>query len=188
MRAHILEAPFSDRPQLLTVLGLELKVLPFEALVWISLTSAEMAVLPEDAPRFPAVVDTGHASSLSIKQDHLGKLIDPTLLPIFGAPAKLVYADGRKASVPRFQARIWLHGFHPDPTNRPRAQSGYRHETASYATAQCRGRNVRNRVGIGFGVSWVVPCRWRYLQKPMHQGRTFRSGCPSVPAVGVCWS
>jgi hypothetical protein len=84
----------------LTVLGSALKVLPLEPVVWISLTGPEVMALGEDAPRFPAVVDTGHASSLSIKEEHLEKLVDPTALPVLGAPAALVYADGRRASLP----------------------------------------------------------------------------------------
>jgi hypothetical protein len=103
----------------LTVLGLVLTVLPLEPVVWISLTRPEVTTLPEGAPRFPAVVDTGHASSLSIKQEHLGKLVDPMALPFLGRPAVLVYADGRRASLPRYQARVWLHGFHPDPARQP---------------------------------------------------------------------
>jgi len=87
--------------------------------VWISVTRLEVTALSEDAPRFPAVVDTGHASSLSIKQEHLGKLVDPMALPVLGRPAALVYADGRRASLPRYQARVCLHGFHPDPARQP---------------------------------------------------------------------
>jgi hypothetical protein len=102
------------------VLDTALKVFPLEPEVWISLTRPEVTVLAEDAPRFPAVVDTGHASSLSIRQEHLEKLVNPRALPILGTPAALVYADGRRASLPRFQARVWLHGFHPDPTRQPR--------------------------------------------------------------------
>jgi hypothetical protein len=119
VRPHILDAPFSDRIQPLTVLGLSLKALAFEPLVWISVTGPRVAVLPEDAPRFPAVVDTGHASSLSIKEQHLGELLDPRLIPVRGTRANVVYADGRKASLPRYQASIWLHGFHPDPARQP---------------------------------------------------------------------
>jgi hypothetical protein len=105
---------------LLTVRGTPLKVLPLEPVVWISLTSPEVTALPEDAPRFPAVVDTGQAGSLSIKQEHLDKLVDLAALPVLGAPAALIYADGRRASLPRYQARVWLHGFRPDPTRQPR--------------------------------------------------------------------
>jgi hypothetical protein len=119
VRPHILEAPFSDRTQTLTVLGATLRVLPLEPVVWISLTSPEATVLPEEAPRIPAVVDTGHTASLSIKHEHLGKLVDPAALPVLGRPAALVYADGRRASLPRYQARVWLHGFHPDPARQP---------------------------------------------------------------------
>jgi hypothetical protein len=68
VRAHVLEAPFSDRTQSLTVLGTALKVLPLEPVVWISQTRPEVTELPRDAPRFPAVVDTGHAGSLSIQR------------------------------------------------------------------------------------------------------------------------
>jgi hypothetical protein len=119
VRPHVLDAPFSDRTQSLTVLGTALKILPLEPVVWISLTSPDVPVLPEDAPRFPAVVDTGQASSLSIKQDHLARLTDSLALPVLGRPAALVYADGRRASLPRYQARVWLHGFHPDPARQP---------------------------------------------------------------------
>jgi hypothetical protein len=120
VRPHVLDAPFSDRTRALTVLGTALKLLPLEPVVWISITSPEVTALAEDASRFPAVVDTGHAGSLSIRQEHLEKLVDLTALPVLGTPATLVYADGRRASLPRYQARVWLHGFHADPSRQPR--------------------------------------------------------------------
>ncbi|HKI31755.1 MAG TPA: hypothetical protein VKA46_07795 [Gemmataceae bacterium] len=178
MVPHVLEAPFSDRTQSLTVLGTALKVLPLEPVVWISLTSPEVTALPEDAPRFPAVVDTGHASSLSIKQEHLGKLVDEAALPILGRPAALVYADGRRASLPRYQARVWLHGFHPDPTRQPRPlRLPTRDGIICYRTAN------RPREREESGWDWL----WRLLGRapPASQTSAAVAPGPHLPLLGA---
>jgi hypothetical protein len=178
VRAHILDAPFSDRAQPLTVLGLALKALPLEPLVWISLTSPEVAALPEGAPRFPAVVDTGHASSLSIKQEHLGKLVDPTALPILGTPAALVYADGRRASLPRYQARVWLHGFHPDPARQPRPL-----RLPTRDGIICYGAAPRPQERKRLGWDWL----WRLLGRAAPAARTAAATAPRphLPLLGA---
>jgi hypothetical protein len=188
VRPHVLEAPFSDRTQSLTVLGTALKVLPLEPVVWISITRPEVMALPEDAPRFPAVVDTGHASSLSIKQEHLGKLVDPAALPILGTPAALVYADGRRASLPRYQARVWLHGFHPDPARQPGAlRLPTRDGIVCYRTAP-PPRERGGPDGAGFGGSSAVPRRLRRPRRPSRRAPTFRSSAPGPSGPWGSWS
>jgi hypothetical protein len=162
----------------LTVLGTALKALPLEPLVWISLTSPEVTALAEDAPRFPAVVDTGHASSLSIKQEHLEKLADPTALPVLGTPAALVYADGRRASLPRYQARVWLHGFHPDPARQP---PPLRLPTRDGII--CYGTAPRPRERERSGWDWL----WRLLGRAPSAAQTSAAVAPGphLPLLGA---
>jgi hypothetical protein len=178
VRPQVLEAPFSDRTQSLTVLGTALEVLPLEPVVWISLTSPDMTALHEDAPRFPAVVDTGHASSLSIKEEHLGKLVDLMALPSLGAPAALVYADGRRASLPRYQARVWLHGFHPDPARQPLPlRLPTRDGIICYRTA------LRARGPVVLRWNWL----WRLLGRPHSAAQTSAAVAPGphLPLLGA---
>jgi hypothetical protein len=178
VRPHILEAPFSDRTQSLTVLGAALKVLPLEPVVWISLTSPDVTALPSDAPRFPAVVDTGHASSLSIKEEHLGNPVDPMVLPILGTPAALVYADGRRASLPRYQARVWLHGFHPDPARQPPPL-----RLPTRDGILCYRMELRPRQPERFGWAWL----WRLLGRAMPAAQTSAAVVPGphLPLLGA---
>jgi hypothetical protein len=107
--------PFYDRPRDLAVLGVAVRAFAYEPLVWVSLTPHEVTVLPPDAPRFPAVVDTGNTLALNIRESHLTAWTRPGLraadLPLAAPPAPVHDASGRVVPLPRRRARVWLHPY-----------------------------------------------------------------------------
>jgi len=109
---YVRDMPFSDRLRDLTVLGLGVRAFAYEPIVWVSLTPHEVTVLPTDAPRFPAVVDTGNTLALNIRDSHLTAWTRPGLraadLPLAGPPAPVHDASGRVVPLPRRRARVWL--------------------------------------------------------------------------------
>ena len=69
--AHVVALPFGDTLRVLDVHGVRVSVFAYEPTVWVSVTRAEVNTLPADAPRFPAVVDTGNTVALNIREEHL---------------------------------------------------------------------------------------------------------------------
>jgi hypothetical protein len=119
---YVQDMLFSDRSKELTVLGVPVKVFAYEPVVWVSLTAADVIALPPDAPRFPALVDTGNVVALNIREGHLSAWTKPPLgagdLP-FAAPPRPVHdASGQVTRLPRNRARVWLHPY-PEGAGRP---------------------------------------------------------------------
>jgi hypothetical protein len=115
--AHVRALPFSDTLRVLDVHGVRVNVFAYEPIVWLSVTRAEVAVLPADAPRFPVVVDTGNTVALNIQEDQMTAWSAPRLraadLPLASPPRRVHDASGNVAILPRRQAKIWLHA-HPE--------------------------------------------------------------------------
>jgi hypothetical protein len=115
---HVRALPFSDTLRVLNVHGVTVNVFAYEAIVWVSVTRAEVAALPADAPRFPAVVDTGNTVALNIQEDQLTAWSVPRLraadLPLASPPRRVHDASGNVAVLPRRQAKVWLHAYPED--------------------------------------------------------------------------
>ena len=64
--------------------GLErIPIKPYQIVVWVSVTARAVIELPRDAPRFPAVLDTGHSHNFSIQDKQLtqGAALEVATLP-----------------------------------------------------------------------------------------------------------
>jgi hypothetical protein len=112
------EQPFAPEERRLTICGAEVLVAAFRPSVWISVTAPwVLAPLPDDVPRFLALVDTGFNGALFLREDHLRRLVgDVDMLPE-RSPGHLSLADDRRETHRRYQARVWLHGYgHDAPT------------------------------------------------------------------------
>jgi hypothetical protein len=110
---HVREMPFSNKKRKESILSVEVEIFAYEPVVWVSLTRAEITILPENAPKFLAIVDTGNTVAFNIQEDHLTawaqlKAVD---LPFAGPLGKVSDASGRIAKLARRQARIWLHPY-----------------------------------------------------------------------------
>jgi hypothetical protein len=98
-------------------LGLErIPILPYQIIVWVSVTTRTVLTLPPSAPRIPAILDTGHSHNFSIQERHLAEWarLSPPLLPQRGT---IIVT---KQEIPLYFAAVWIH------PNRP----GYRDEFA----------------------------------------------------------
>ena len=97
--------PFHENADEVAV-GLErVRIRPYQIIVWVSLSAKSVLELPPHAPRFPAILDTGHNHNFSIRHQHLVNWasIDPAGAPVRGA----VREGGRRA--PLYRLNAWLH-------------------------------------------------------------------------------
>jgi hypothetical protein len=79
--------------------------------VWISITAPEvLAPPPPDAPRFPALVDTGFNGALFLQEHHLRRLVNVSALPE-QSPGNVRLVDRRSESYRRYRARVWMHSY-----------------------------------------------------------------------------
>jgi hypothetical protein len=118
---YVRDMLFSDQSKEVTVLGVKLKIFAYEPIVWVSLTRPDTTVLPPDAPKFPALVDTGNTLSLTIQESHLTAWTRPALraadLPLASGPRPVHDASGNVVALPRREATLWLHHY-PEGTER----------------------------------------------------------------------
>ncbi len=102
MMASILrDLPFRVERDEVHVGGQRVTVRPYQIIVWVSLAGWRTSVLPPQAPRFPALLDTGLNHHFSIRAEHLS------------AWAQLPVGGIRQVGDIRIGAqRLALHGAH----------------------------------------------------------------------------
>lgn len=103
---------FAATPTTLTVAGWPLPVTlkPYQVLVTVSVTPAGTDRLPADALPMPAILDTGHNHTLSLREDHLTAVGFPQPWPWSSTPLRVRDTSGTEREVPRLLADVWLHG------------------------------------------------------------------------------
>jgi hypothetical protein len=105
--------------------GLErIPILPYQIIIWVSVTARTVLTLPPSAPRIPAILDLGHNHNFSIQERHLAKWarLSPQLLPQRGA---IIVA---KKEIPLYFAAVWIHPNRPGYRDEFADQSPYRLE------------------------------------------------------------
>ncbi len=97
--------PYSAEPTTVSVRGETVRVRPYQIVVWVSLNLRQVVEWDPQAPRFPAILDTGHTHNFSIRVSQLVRWagIRPGALRALGAMRE----RGRR--VPLHAARLWLH-------------------------------------------------------------------------------
>jgi hypothetical protein len=78
------------------------EVLSYQIVVMVSIAAKKVIALPADAPRFPAVLDTGNNHNFAIRHEQLVRWTDLSL-PKRG----LVNVGGR--TIPLYAANVWIH-------------------------------------------------------------------------------
>ena len=78
------------------------EVKPYQILVFVSITARSISVLPEDAARIPAILDTGNNHNFCDSTGTMGS-VGAAALPQKGR------VDIGGSSIPRFAANIWIH-------------------------------------------------------------------------------
>jgi hypothetical protein len=84
------------------------EVMPYQIVVMVSIAARRVIALPADAPRFPAVLDTGNNHNFAIRHDQFVRWTGLTL-PKRG----LVNVGGR--TIPLYAANVWIHPDLGDP-------------------------------------------------------------------------
>jgi hypothetical protein len=84
------------------------QVMPYQIVVMVSIAANRVIELPSDAPRFPAVLDTGNNHNFAIRQEQFARWTGLTL-PKRG----LVNVGGR--AIPLHAANVWIHPDSGDP-------------------------------------------------------------------------
>jgi hypothetical protein len=78
------------------------QVMPYQIVVMVSIAATRVMELPSDAPRFPAVLDTGNNHNFAIRQEQFARWTG-LKLPKRG----LVNVGGR--TIPLYTANVWIH-------------------------------------------------------------------------------
>jgi hypothetical protein len=83
------ELPYLDCPETIVVQGESIRLKPFQIIVWISVHIEGVEALEPNAPRFPAILDTGNNHTFTITERQLRKWagIRAELLPLRGSTA-----------------------------------------------------------------------------------------------------
>lgn len=97
--------PFFEAHTTASVPGGRVTVRPFQIIVWVSLHPMGRPDLPPLAPRFPAILDSGHSHNFSITEEHLFRWAGfaPGSLRTLGS----IRIAGRR--VPLLAANVWIH-------------------------------------------------------------------------------
>jgi len=98
--------PFFETHTTALAPGGSVTVRPYQIVVWVSLHPMGRPDLPPDAPRFPAILDSGHSHNFSITEEHLFHWAGfaPGALRTLGT----IRIAGRR--VPLVAANVWIHG------------------------------------------------------------------------------
>src|SRR5687767_8949669 len=99
-----LPCPTGPTPPL-SVRGQDVPVKPYQVIVWVSVSVADLLAWDPRTPAFPAILDTGNNFTLSIFQSQLTQWagVRPELLRVLGR----IREGG--AYYPRHEADVWLH-------------------------------------------------------------------------------
>jgi hypothetical protein len=94
--------PISELGWVVSTPDSEEVVKPYQIIIQVSITGRKVSELPEDAPRMPAVLDTGNNHNFAIRRRHLERWTSPDL-PGTG------WIEVGGFLVPLLAASIWIH-------------------------------------------------------------------------------
>ena len=109
MTSILRHLPFHERADEMSVGFERIPVHPYQIIVWVSLTARSILELPPNAPRFPAILDTGHGHNFSIHEQHLTNWARLSHDQLVQRGKTIV--NGQE--VPLHRARVWLHRNEP---------------------------------------------------------------------------
>jgi hypothetical protein len=127
--------PFRDVPSTVEVVGETVEVRAYQIIVWVSLGVG--GVLGAEAPRFPAVLDTGHSHNVSLQEHQLDHWAGLPLETLERLGTILV----NRQEVPLGEADLWIHRNRPGSPTCCRIPTGSTCRRESPSTS--RGRRGR---------------------------------------------
>jgi hypothetical protein len=111
MRQFLKDLSFSANP--MEIVGPDtpaLQLKPFQLVIWISLSARGTLQLPANAPRLPAILDTGHNHNLSLREEQLVRAgLPPEAWEWRGASLKIRDSSSVEWDIPRLLVDVWLH-------------------------------------------------------------------------------
>jgi hypothetical protein len=112
------QLPYSDAIGRPVVCGEEVSVHAHQIIVWVSLSARDSLQLAEDAPKIPAILDTGNTFGFSIAEQQLVRWcgMQPRSLETLGP----VLINNQRLN--RHSADVWLH------PNQPKRRDSFRRE------------------------------------------------------------
>jgi hypothetical protein len=105
MTAILRQLPFQEAEGEVHVELERIPVKPYQIVVWVSVTPRTVLDLPPNAPRIPAILDTGHSHNISIQRRHLAEWarVEEGALPPLGQIRQ------RDRLAPLRAAHLWIH-------------------------------------------------------------------------------
>jgi hypothetical protein len=97
---------FQHQTEVMLPDGTCIVVRQFQIIVWISLSLESAVELPDDSPRFPAILDTGHSHNFSIQHGQLRHCLSPAISALPMLPYRSTINE---RSVRHFGANVWVH-------------------------------------------------------------------------------
>jgi hypothetical protein len=103
----IRKLPYDDRHTKLTLPGGDnVLVLPYQIVIWISITPTNVKAVSKSTPRLPAVIDTGFNHSLLIREEHLSNWAGLAIEQLSPLATQITAYDRR---VRLRAANVWLY-------------------------------------------------------------------------------
>jgi hypothetical protein len=96
---------YQEKKSFITVKEEVVEVKPFQAVVWVSVSSEEQLEWDERTPKIPAILDTGNNHNFSITETQLAKWAG---IQRIGLPSRKHMRERGKA-IPLHSATLWLH-------------------------------------------------------------------------------
>ena len=118
MRIH---QPIPETPGRVATPDGTVQVMPYQIVVMVSIAANRVIELPSDAPRFPAVLDTGNNHNFAIRQEQFARWTGLRL------PKRGLVNVG-DTTIPLHAANVWIH---PDSGDPFRLRIGRRHRGLS---------------------------------------------------------
>jgi hypothetical protein len=122
MTSILRQLPFQQQADEVSF-GLErIAAKPYQIILWVSVTKASVVQLPPHAPRFPAILDTGHSHNFSIHERHLAEWASVSAHQL----SKRGHTTIQHERVPLHDATVWIHPNEPGKRDEFADQPPYR--------------------------------------------------------------
>lgn len=99
------QLPYSDQYDHVDVGREYVSLAPHQIIIWVSLSIRDLLALPSDAPRFPAILDTGNNFGFALSERHLVHWAGSNRNDL----PQLSRISVNRVSVPRLEAALWVH-------------------------------------------------------------------------------
>jgi hypothetical protein len=118
------QLPYPDVLDAVVVQGERIPILAHQIIVWVSVSRRDVVDLEADAPRFPAILDTGNTFRFSLAEDHVIRWCGLRLFHLDVLGPVLI----NRQRLNRYAADVWIHRNRRKQRDAFRAQPPFRLE------------------------------------------------------------